>query len=220
MTREEYVFKDFCEELGIKPYTYEKRREDLLEWLKEFYVYEIINSRPVKIIIHEELAEYKPIPRSLAEHKAMKKQKYEDYTKKALGKTYKYNSKSKIAREAIDEFGFENFGHYNQESVTKRYISKPFDEFGETNEKYHWCDFRDYEPLSDEQVKAWKEILKEEKIGRKEAALAFYKQESGEDISKEKSYYKKALKRFKEKYDITPVYVKQWKRKNARTLLF
>ena len=57
----------------------------------------------------------------------------------------------------------------------------------------------------------WKQILKEEKISEEEAANAFYRQENGEDITKEKNSYKKAQKRFKEIYGTIPVKVAEWR---------
>ena len=48
----------FLPMLGVTANTYQKRRVDLLEWLKEFYDYELIYSRPIVIIIHEIYGEF------------------------------------------------------------------------------------------------------------------------------------------------------------------
>ena len=119
-----------------------------------------------------------------------KKKDYEDFTIKALGTEFKPNSKSKIAREAISSFGREKYGHYSQESVVKIYIK---------------------EPLSAEVLADWRNILKEERIDEAAAAKAFYREQQGEDISQEKSFYKCALERFKAKYNTMPILVKEWR---------
>ena len=65
--------------------------------------------------------------------------------------------------------------------------------------------------LTEEQLKDWKSILLENKIGEKEAANAFYRQSEGEDISKEIGFYKKSLRDFKAKYQFSPILVYEWR---------
>ena len=42
-----------------------------------------------------------------------KKQKYDEFTKFSLSVEYRPNSKSKIARDAINNFGRAKYGHMN-----------------------------------------------------------------------------------------------------------
>lgn len=70
-----------------------------------------------------------------------------------------------------------------------------------------------YEPLSEKELERWRLIMAEEHISEQEAANAFYRQEQGEDISKEKGYYKKARARLKEEFGMNAVLVSDWRLK-------
>lgn len=117
----------------------------------------------------------------------------------------------------MSEFGYEEFGHTSVPAVVERYVGPAMNEHGEHNDKYQWVWFIDYTPLPQDVLAHWATILKEEKISEEEAANAFYRQENGEDITKEKNSYKKAQKRFKEIYGTIPVKVPEWRlKKGAR----
>lgn len=203
------------EKYSIAKNQWNTRHEDLLNHLQEYmditetktetgsYKYEVKGELPDSI---------PPLPRK--SQLKQKKKDYEDYTIKALGTEFKPNSKSKIAREAIADFGNKKYGHTSQRSVVERYIKEPFDKYGENDGNKYWCYYDSYEILSDDIVAEWREILAEEHISEREAANAFYRQQQGEDISKEKGYYRNALDRFKEKYGSTPILVGKWKIKN------
>ena len=213
-----YKFKEeFCSSLKISKYIYETRKVELLEWLKNFYDYEIIEVKPILIKINEVIGDYKPLPRKSYDTEARevfqqeKKKDYEEFTIESLGNEFKPNSKSKIAREAIDKFGYEKYGHYSKEGVVRRYIKEPFDTYGETNNNNLWVYYKSYKPLEPEVLQEWRDILAEERIDEREAANAFYRQAQGENIDKEINYYKKALERFKEKFYDTPIRVKEWR---------
>jgi hypothetical protein len=85
------------------------------------------------------------------------------------------------------------------------------EEFGEKSSHYFWVKYDTYEKLTQEELNNWYNILEEEHIGEKEAANAFYRQEQGEDITKEKNAYKAALKKFEKEYKTIPVRVGEWK---------
>lgn len=212
-----YLFKEeFCKELKIPQNQYNRRQDDLLIWLSNYYDFELLKGCPIRIHVREQLGEYQPMPRKLPKQDELTAEKIKDYaefTIAALGTDYKPNSKSKIARDAIDAFGYEKYSHNNAEAVVKRYIKKPFDTHGETNGNQIWVWYSTYEPLSEEVLTDWRNIMTEEHISEAEAAHAFYKQEQGQDISKEKGYYKKAQDRFAEKYGDIAVLVKEWKKR-------
>lgn len=215
-----YKFKEeFCKELGIPQNQYNRRMDSLLEWLKNFFDYEYLPGNPIRIHIKEIIGEYQPLPRkqmSQYETTIEKKKDYELFTIAALGTEFKPNSKARIARTAIDEFGYNKYGHTNSEAVSKRFIKEPFDKYGETNNTSVWVWYSNYTPLPKDVLDSWREIMREEHISEAEAANAFYRQEQGQDISKEKGYYKNAQQRFKDKYNDIPVLVKEWKcRKEA-----
>lgn len=207
--------KKLIEKYSIPRSQWDQKHDELLDHLQEYiditetktetgrYSYEVKGELPDSI---------PPLPRKSQMNQ--KKKDYEDYTIKALGTEFKPNSKSKIAREAIADFGNEKYGHISQRSVVERYIKEPFDKYGENDGNKYWCYYDTYEVLSDDIIAEWSEILAEEHISEREAANAFYRQQQGEDISKEKGYYRNALDRFKEKYGSTPILVGKWKIKN------
>lgn len=212
-----YKFKEeFCKELNIPLNQANRRQEELLKWLTNFYDYEFLPGNPIRIIIKEIIGEYQQMPRKIPSQDQKTQEKIEDYTNftiAALGTEFKPNSKSKIAREAITAFGYEKYSHTNERAVVNRYIKEPFDTYGETDNRQTWVLYSTYEPMEEEILNEWRNILVEEHIAEEEAANAFYKYSQGEDISQEISYYKKALSRFKDRYDDTPVLVKNWKLK-------
>ena len=218
-----YEFKkEFCKELNIPMNQAERRLNELLEWLKNYFDYEFYKGHPNRILIKEIMGEYQPMPRKLPKQDALNEAKRQDYTQftiASLGPECKPNSKSKIARDAIDAFGREKYSHTNSEAVCKRYIKEPFDKYGETDDKTVWVYYSTYEPLDDDVLEVWRNILRDENIGEQEAANAFYRMNEGEDVSKEIGYYNKARLRFKEKYKDIPILVKSWKLNSAALFL-
>ena len=207
--------KEFWQLTGITKSNWETRKDDLLEWLKNFYDYEIYDGKPIRIYIKEVYGNYMPLPRKMNDKLAKQKEEdYKTYTISALGNEFKPNSRSKIARDAIFDFGGERYGHENYKYVAQKFIKDTFNEYGETNNKYEWVWYNSYVPIDDKTLKDWQDILEECHISEKDAANAFYKQEQGEDISKEKNYYKKAQEKFKEKYHDIIVKVAYWKCKS------
>ena len=213
-----YDFKgEFFTATGITMYQFRNRKEDLLEWLKEFYDYELYDGRPIRIFIKEVIGEYQPLPRKInsRELTEKKKERYTNFTIASLGTEFKPNSKARVAREAMFDFGYEEFGHTSVSAVSRRYVGPAMDNYGEHNNKYQWVWFLDYSPLDAEALKRWASILKEENISEEEAANAFYRLAEGEDITKEKNAYKRAQQRFKELYGTIPVKVPEWRLKKG-----
>jgi len=117
-----------------------------------------------------------------------------------------------MAREAIEEFGYAEFGHESVPAVSRRYVGPAMEKYGEKNENYQWVWYKSYRLLSEEALADWRNILREANIDEQNAANAFYRYASGEDITKEINYYKEAQKRFKEKYGDIAIRVSQWKK--------
>lgn len=210
-----YKLKDeFFVKLRI-PYTqYRTRKEDLLEWLKNFYDYELVNGRPIMIKINDVYDEYEPLPRkgemgsSLT---AEKEQAYAAYIESKFTDEWVYTSKMKESREAIEAFGKKKYHHTSARAVANRYIGPAMDTKCEKSLERYWVDYPSYRPLSEEQVAAWRQILQEEHISEREAANAFYRKCKGEDISKEEGYFKAALERCKAELGLSPILVSQYK---------
>ena len=207
--------KELSQLYNISRYSWDKKHDEVMIHLQDFMnITEIKSEKGIyKYEVKGELPDsIPPLPRKSELEK--KKKDYELYTIKALGTEFKPNSKSKIAREAIRDFGQDKYGHKSQRSVVESYIKEPFDKYGVSDGNKYWCYYNTYEVLEPEVLEAWRKILKEEHISEREAANAFYRQQQGEDISKEKQYYQNALDRFKAEYGSMPVLVSKWKCEN------
>lgn len=59
-----YLFKkEFCSMLGIPNNQIDRRKAELLDWLTNFYDFELLGNSPAKIKINRVIKEYQPIPR-------------------------------------------------------------------------------------------------------------------------------------------------------------
>lgn len=206
--------EEFCSELGIPQNQYDRRQKELFSWLENFYDFDIIKGRPLRIHIKEVIGKYQPMPRKVPELTEEKKKDYSEYTIAALGTEYKPNSKTKVARDAIYSFGWKKYHHTSCEAVARRYIKKPFEEYGETNNQYYWVWYSSYEKIDEKTELKWRSILYQEEIAEDEASNAFYKAAEGEDITEEINRYRQAQKRMIDEYGDFPVRVKEWKMKN------
>ena len=205
--------KEFWVALDIKKNQWETRRDDLLEWLTNFYDYELYDGRPIRIFIKEIYGTYQPLPRKNLITTQQKHEDYKDFTIAALGTEFKPNSKAKVTREAIHSFGHQKYGHDNVQGVSKRYVGPVFDEYGESNGVRRWVWYTTYEPLDERTLERWRAIMAEEHISEQEAANAFYRQEQGEDISREQGYFKRARERFIDEFGSCAILVADWRLK-------
>lgn len=211
-----YNFKtEFWPLVGINKGQWENRRQDLLDWLTNFFDYELYEGRPIRIYVKAVIGEYQPLPRKV-NNKELTLQKQEDYksfTLAALGTEFKPNSKRRVARESIMAFGQTRYGHTSIPAVAERYVGPVFDEYGETDNQKKWVWYSTYEPLNDEALARWRRIMEEEHISEQEAANAFYRHAEGEDISEELGYFKKARDRFICEFGECAVLVPSWRLK-------
>jgi hypothetical protein len=121
--------------LKISTSQYDRRREELMEWLAEFYDYEILEGKPIRIKINEIYGEYKPLPRSLKISK-QKQEDYNEYVKTHLSKEFTVESKAHMARNAIADFAMEKYNHTSDAAVARRYVGPAMEEFGEKSSHY------------------------------------------------------------------------------------
>lgn len=211
-----YKFNDFCQELHITENQRKRRLEDLLEWLTNFFNYDFIKGykTPHTIIIKEIYGDYQPLPRKNVN---TTKQKQEDVKTfvctQHLTSEFQLTSKVRAAREYIEEEGYEKYGLTNDKYVASTYVKEVFDTYAEADGNHVWAWYSTYTAIPEHVLNDWSTIRREERIHDDAAASAFYKMAQGEDIGTEMSRYERALMRFREKYDDTPVYVESWRLK-------
>ena len=158
----------------------------------------------IKII--EVFGEYEPLPRKIPDT-AEKIADYNNYVKEHLPKDFQPESKARMAREAISAFGLRKYNHTSDAAVARRYVGPAMEEYGEKSDTHVWVDYRDYRELDAETLQLWIGILNHNHIGEREAANAFYKQEQGMDITREKQSFKRSLEEMKAMTGIIPVKV-------------
>ena len=155
------LLKEFFPMNNISDNTWKRRKEDFKIWLSEFCDYELTGVRPIMITIKEVYGDYEPLPRKVnVTNMEQKKKDYEEFTIKALGNNFKPNSQSKVARDAIDSFGLKKYHHTSQRAVAQRFVGPAFKEYGESDNQHIWVWYQTYEPLSIEDIKLWRDIMK------------------------------------------------------------
>lgn len=144
--------EEFFKQLHISNDSYKRRKEDLFEWLKNFYDYELIDGRPIMIHIKEVYDEYEPLPRKGCNDTltAEKEQAYAAYIESKFTDEWVYTSKMKESREAIEAFGKEKYHHINAEAVARRYVGPAMNTKCEKSLERYWVDYPSYRPLSEE----------------------------------------------------------------------
>lgn len=214
---ETYNFSDFCNENQITKSQRERRLDDLLEWLTNFYDYDFIKGRkgvPHTIVIKEIYGEYRPLPRKKSSNiltKEKHKNAKEFVITQHLTNEYQLTSKSRTAREWLDYEAYDKYGLTSDKYVAQVFIKPVFDKYAENDGKHIWIYYNTYLPLEETVLDDWKSIRTQHQINDEKAAYAFFKMAEGENIDKELNYYKKALQEFKQKYHDMPIYVESWR---------
>lgn len=215
-----YLFKEeFCTELGIPQNQYNRRKDELIEWLYNFYEFEILDGRPIRINVIAEIGDYEPLPRKKYDKTQREKdteeklQKYGEFTILSLGIDYEPNSKSRIARKAIDKFGRVEYRHKDVKTVARKYITPAFNKHAESNDEMVWVWYSTYKELNERDTTLWHDVLTKFKMNKEAAANYFYIMAQGEDIDQAVNVYKAAMDMMKFMRGDFPVRVKKWRLK-------
>lgn len=213
-----YMFKEeFMPLVGITSYQYKYKKAELLEWLKDFFEYRIIDGRPIMIEIFNQIGEYQPMPKKPADQKALTKQKKEDYNTyviEHLSNEPKPMSKVRMAANAIEDFSENKYGHTSSRSVARTYVGPAMERHGIRSEQKYWCWYSTYEVLTDKQVEEWRDILAKWKCTEKEVYNAFCQKQTlddDEELVKLEGAFKAALSEFRAKYGDMVVLVPKWR---------
>ena len=209
------VKKEFLPLLNVTANQWKERKDDLLEWWKDFFDYEITFAKPITIRINEIYnQEYQPLPRKNVYTTAEKRADYAAATIAILsesGKEYKPITKAYVARKATNSFGLVKYGHTSEEGVAHNYIKPSFDKYAENSGEKVWCWSTDCVPLTEVELERWKEILYEVHLTEEEIQKVGIKALQKENIDKELSAYEKALMSMKSSFKGVPVYMDCWR---------
>lgn len=210
-----YKFSEFCKLLNITKNQRERRLNELLDWLKEFYDYTFIKGSPgtsYLIIIHNIYGDYTPLPRKNLNQSQQKHQDVQDFIlTEYLSTEWRYASKADAARNYIIKEGYDKYHWTNNQYVATTYVKPVFDAHAESDGNRVWAWYSSYTPLPEKILEDWRKIREKEQIDDKKAANAFYKLSQGEDIQQELTAFQRAILNFQDKYNDTPVLIEQWK---------
>lgn len=201
----EYSLTELKEVLGISKRQWEERKEELLNYLKFFFDYELKpKGRGYCFNIKEQYTEYKPLPRKTRLEEITNF--YEQEVEHIL--IYKpRNTGSNLAREITHKNNKYNHASGTAENYIRPFLKK---NYSVSNKEWCYIDYVNfsYEPLNEEQLKYLKEQF-EKYLNSNNIADTIAEQEAGY-ISKEKAYeqmrskYNTAINSFKKKYGFRP----------------
>lgn len=215
------LVKEFLPLVHISSSTFKRRKDEILDWWAEQFEYELgKQGKTVTITVDLEynFINYKRLPRSTQaweEKQAEKMKDYEEFIKRSIPAEGKLTSKAREARLAIDDFSLEKYGHYNDKKIALRYTGPAMEKLCTKSSKGAWVDYETYEPLPEDVLKIWREILKKNYIDEERAANAWYRERNGEDTTAEKNAYKASMDEFKKIMKCSaPIYVAEWELNN------
>ena len=227
----EYSFKEeFCKQiLEERVNVYERQRKSFLQWLEEFFDYELIKSRPLKIIIYKIKKEYEYFPKyDISKRLEIRKERenmIKDYIINVIFKedfyAEIYLSYAKIARDMQKRRLILDI---NWRTLAYNYVKPVLNGIAEKipPKDYVWKD--NYKPLERKEVEAWYVVLKRyfDKQETMENILAWEELIQANDeadytnmqkvINKQKrQYYRKAQREFEAEHGDFPIKAYKWK---------
>ena len=210
-----YSIKELRKELGITDYAWETKKEDLLEYFKYFFDYEIhYQGRSTIFFIKEIYETYIPLPRKTKAKEIA--QFYHEETEHLI-KYKPLNTGSNIAREIIDTDNRYN----HKEDTAARYVRSGLKENYKVADEKVWCEpnyfNHTYIPLSETQVKELNELfIKYMGSDATRIAGLIAEAESGQLSSEElknkliNGSYNDAICEFKKKYGFRPIKIGEY----------
>ncbi len=222
----QYSLAELKRELGISKRAWDSRREEILEYLGDFFDYKIVQIKNSKFFIASEIyAEYQPLPR--VRNKEEIQQFYKEKTEEIV-EVQPINTGSNIARMVTS-----NDNKYNHAEVTATRYIRPIinEEYDKTNIDWYRLDkdHNMYHPLTEEQIEFIHECYANEATKNPEEALKhtgyLIQQFRDREISKQDfadlsieillTKYEFVMKKFKAKYGFRPMLVPTLNKKNT-----
>ena len=193
---------------------WQNRHDDLLDYLGDFFfIKEIKEGRYYYYMVPDEIPDKIP---SLP-HKTNKQEKIDDYAnyvKDNLSKEFEPNSKMRMARDAIFDFGNKKYNHESAEGVAKRYVGPAMEKYGEHSTHKVWVDPTTYIVLTEEQEEYRHEcFIQNHLTDRRLQEIGSESLEGIQPSQEDKDYYQKAMDKFIEKYGFRPILVYNWRAK-------
>lgn len=209
-----YSLPELKSTLHISKRMWEERKEELLEYLKLFFDYELtLKGRGYSFNIKEQYAEYEPLPRK------SKTKEIQEFYNHEVDNILVYkprNTGANLAREIIDK----NNKYKHAEGTAANYI-RPYLKTNFLVEDKAWCKIDylhySYDKISNEELNYLKSLFTKY-LSSNNVADIIAEQEAGytskeEAYDKLKGYYNNAINDFKEKYGFRPYKAGELRRK-------
>ena len=226
----EYPFKEeFCKQiLEERSFVYNRQSKLLLEWLENYFDYEITKKRPLKIVIHDIKKDYESFPKNNFDKRLEKREKryqvIEDYL---LDEVFEnpddkpYLSYARIAKDMII-YGMIDWD-ITWKTLAYNYVKFVLNKVASfiPPKVYVWR--KNYEPLNQQEVDEWIVLLikvfgeqdeENNALAWEEIILADEEKdaEGMRDVvnRQKKNYYRKAQQEFEKIYRDFPIKSYQW----------
>ena len=209
-----YSNKDVQEKLGVSPVTWKRRYDEILEYLRLYWDYELIQEgRSNVFVVNEEFAPLEKLPRKTKSVEM--KEFYREQTDRIV-QVNPWNSGANIARQIISKDN--KYDH--KEGTATNYVRPILKEEDTVSEDRKWMrleysTFR-YVELSEEEVEYLKELFTKH-LGKASIADIIASEEAGY-ISKEAAYgkikgsYNDAMEEFMERYGFRPIKIGKYEK--------
>lgn len=203
---------ELSDKLNITAGQWRNRHDDLLDYLNDFMsIVEIKEGRYYYYEVDELPEEIPPLPR-----KNQTKEKivdYEQFTKNTLTVEFQPTSQTKIAREAIKDFGKKKYNHTNSKTIGVRYVKPALNKYGVHSERRVWVNSRDYHRITEEQEEFLHSCFRSVDFDDQQRLSAFdeHLRNNTEITSEERGKWNTAITSFQEKYAFTPISVFEWR---------
>jgi hypothetical protein len=215
-----YTLQEIKDMHGISKKIWDTRREEVLEYLKGFYDYEIIQTGRSKYFVCEEVYDENYIPMPRKNKKQEIEKFYEEKTKEIIEESPR-NTGMNIARTIV--YGSDNV-YEHAETTACRYVRPVINENYDRTD-YQWCKFdeeaREYIPLTQEQIdflaNAYAGRREEDKQRSVDMFMKLADRVYNKEMTKKQmcavigkmtlTAYENAVKAFKEKFNFRPIAV-------------
>lgn len=155
-------------------------------------------------------------------NKQQREQDYEDFVKDNLPREFAPESKARLSRVAIKEFGNKKYRHGNYQSVAKCYVGPAMEKFGEKSGVKVWVNYKTYIKLDEKQREFLKECFERYDLPEAKRAKildqicsAIQNGETNVQSLIPLNTYQQVLDAFKQRYDFIPIVVDEWRAKEA-----
>lgn len=211
---------------GLSTDQWKRNHDKIIQYLSDYFsvfVEEKTDGNRYYYLVEYE-GEWPEIPKFNARqfNKQQREQDYEEFVKDNLPNEFAPESKARMSRVAIREFGNKKYKHCSSQTVAERYVGPAMEKFGEKSGVKVWVNHKTYIKLNEEQHEFLKQCF--ERFDLPEAKRAKILDQvcsairCGEtDVQSliPLNTYQQVLDAFKQHYDFIPIVVDEWRAKEA-----